>query len=68
MRTDTIIKHKGYAALLENLDMVEAERFITLVKRETGDYTHWRKTLFENSSIEQLSAQAMKLRKKKKNI
>ena len=59
MRSDTIIKHEGYEAIFNKLDMVEAERFIALIRREKFDYTEWRKVLFEDLSVEELSKQAM---------
>ena len=39
--------------------MVDAERFITLLQREKFDYTRWREALFEDLTIEELSARAM---------
>jgi hypothetical protein len=60
MRADPIIKHEGMNALLRSLDIVEAERFIALVKRNDFDYTEWRTTLWVDESVEHLSAQAMK--------
>jgi hypothetical protein len=59
LRTDNIIKHEGFFALAEKLDMVEIERFIMLLKKENSDYTEWRKDLFENMTIEELSKKAM---------
>lgn len=60
MRSDTVIKQDGFAALSKMLDLVEAERFITLIKRDNSDYTELRKTLWENESIVSLSDKAMK--------
>ena len=59
MKTDTLIKREGYNALFEKMDIVEAERFFALIKRENFDYTIWRKSLWENKSIEELSNEAM---------
>jgi hypothetical protein len=59
MRTDTLIKHDGFQAIFEKLDLVEAERFIALIKRDNFDYTEWRKSLWENMTIEDLSRNAM---------
>ena len=59
MRSDAIIKHEGYEAIFKALDIVEAERFITILRREKNDYTEWRKGLFKNESIEDLSKKAM---------
>ncbi|MCX5908685.1 MAG: hypothetical protein NTY64_16290 [Deltaproteobacteria bacterium] len=59
MRTDIFIKHDGFQAIFEKLDLVEAERFIALIKRDNFDYTEWRKTLWENVPVEDLSRKAM---------
>jgi hypothetical protein len=63
MITDTEIKLKGIHLLSEYLGDVEAERFITLIQREPFDYTKWRQGLDENLSIEEISHNAMLLRK-----
>ena len=59
MRTDTEIRYDGFTILFRHMDMVEAERFITLVQRDHFDYTTWRQSLFEDLSIEEISARAM---------
>ncbi|MDR0307214.1 MAG: hypothetical protein LBI42_10305 [Chitinispirillales bacterium] len=46
--------------LINNLGRVEAERFISLIIREPFDYTEWQKDLFNNMSVKELSARAMK--------
>lgn len=58
MISDTIIKQKGFDVLKEKLGMVEMERFIMLINREKFDYTKWRKGLFEDMDIEELSNKA----------
>lgn len=60
MRTDAVIKQEGFKALSTMLDLVEAERFIALIKRDNFDYTEWRKTLWEDESVTSLSSKAMK--------
>jgi len=62
MMTDTEIRIKGADALRSSLGMVEAERFISLILRDPFDYTKWRQDLFEDSTIEEVSAAAMRLR------
>lgn len=59
MRTDVEIKHDGYAAIFDKLDIVEAEKFIALMRREKFDYTKWRQNLFEDMSLKELSEKAM---------
>lgn len=66
MRTDTLIKKDGFDAIFEKLDLVEAERFIALIKRDNFDYTEWRKNLWEDMSPEELSQKAMDYYKRKK--
>ena len=63
MVTDSEIKSKGIQVLSEYLGDVEAERFITLIQRESFDYTKWRQDLDENLSINEISRKAMLLRK-----
>jgi hypothetical protein len=59
MRPDALIKKDGFEAIFEKLDIVEAERFIALLKRENFDYTKWRKNLWENMTVEELAIKAM---------
>lgn len=66
MRSDTLIKHEGFKAVFEKLDIVEAERFIALLKRDNFDYTKWRKDLWEDLTVEELSKKAMNHVKGKK--
>ena len=63
---NTVILSKGMACLMENLGLVEAERFITLIQTEAFDYTEWRKNnLFKNMTVDALSEQAMAYRREK---
>ena len=45
--------------LVENLGLVEAERFIALMNREGFDYTEWRKDLWSGKTVEEVSSLAM---------
>ena len=67
MRTDMLIKHDGFQAIFEKLDLVEAERFIALIKRDNFDYTEWRKTLWETLTVEDLSHKAMEFQANREN-
>ncbi len=46
------------------MGLVEAERFIMLVKKEPFDYTRWRENQFNDKSIETIFAEAAALRAK----
>ena len=62
MKTDMEIRMEGIDILMKYMGNVEAERFISLIRREKSDYTKWRKELFEGKTIHEISAEAMKLR------
>jgi len=54
MRSDVLIKSDGMRVLAENLGIVEAERFITLVLRESFDYTEWQRNLYGDMGVNDL--------------
>ena len=54
MLTDTLLRNEGMRILSDNLGLVEAERFISLIIREPFDYTKWQESLFEEMSLEEL--------------
>jgi hypothetical protein len=63
LKTDTEIKIDGTRALLNTLGEVEAERYISLIKREPFDYTRWQRDLWKEKTVEEISRAAMELRK-----
>ncbi|ANE55312.1 hypothetical protein [Methylomonas sp. DH-1] len=60
MKTDAEIIGAGFQALFSSLSMVDAERFIMLIKREQFDYTQWQTQLWKNETVESLSEKAQK--------
>jgi hypothetical protein len=60
MKTDGEIIDSGFQSLFSSLSMVDAERFIMLIKRDQFDYTKWQSKLWENETVESLSAKAQK--------
>ncbi len=62
MRTDTVIRTEGTQALMANLGLVEAERFIMLIQKEAFDYTRWQENLFEGMSVDDISQRAVDFR------
>jgi hypothetical protein len=62
MKADTLIRHEGMNALIKNLDLIESERFIMLIQKETFDYTKWQENLFEDMTIEEIYTNAAKSR------
>ena len=48
-QSDYSIVHEGMKYLVEKLGIVEAERFITAIKRDDCDYTEWRQRYFSEA-------------------
>ena len=63
MRSDALIKSDGMRVLAENLGIVEAERFITLMLRESFDYTEWQRNLYGNMNVNELYDKITKFEK-----
>ncbi len=66
MRADTEIRLEGMKILFANMDIVEAEKFISIIQRDKFDYTKWRQNLYEGLSVRELSKKAMLIREKRK--
>jgi len=67
MMNNTVLLNKGMECLMENLGLVEAERFVALINAEPFDYTKWRQdNLFKDMSVKELSNAAMEYRKTEK--
>ncbi len=61
MRTDTVLCGEALETLIQSLGIVDAERFISIMKRDTFDYTEWRRDhLFKNMTIEEIHEAATK--------
>ena len=60
MRSDTLIKNDGMRILAENLGLLEAERFISLVMRESFDYTEWQRSLYGDMDVKELFSKMVK--------
>ena len=54
MRSDTLLKNDGMRILSEQLGLVEAERFIALMRRDPFDYTEWQRELFKDVPLDKL--------------
>jgi len=58
--TDTLLKSKAMEILVDNIGVVETERFITLILKEPFDYTEWRReNLSDDISLETINRQAV---------
>jgi len=66
MKTDTVVRLEAIDVLIATLGMVDAERFISMVKRDTFDYTEWQREHWGDKSIEEIHASATEHEKKMK--
>ena len=62
---DTVLKRKGLDILSENLGLVDAERFISLILREPFDYTVWQQNLYKDVSLDEFYNDVKKFKQKK---
>jgi hypothetical protein len=58
MRTDSALRYEAMDVLTRTFGPVDAERFISMVKRDTFDYTEWRRGLWNDVTIEEIYAEA----------
>jgi len=63
MITDEELKVQGVRALIDALGDVQAERFVSLLMRAPFDYTKWQASLWPDAGVEELSREAMRLRR-----
>jgi hypothetical protein len=57
-KTDLEIMQAGFRAIFDTMGVIDAERFITLIKRENFDYTEWQRNLWPEETVESLSRKA----------
>ena len=67
MRTDNVVRVDAITVLLNNLEELDTERFISMIKRDNFDYTVWRRDLFKDKSIEEIHAMATEHERSWKN-
>jgi hypothetical protein len=58
MRTDNVLRLEAMNALIATLGEIDAERFISMVKRDTFDYTEWQRDLWKGKTIAEIHALA----------
>jgi hypothetical protein len=64
MKADTLIRTEGMDTLIRNLGLIEAERFIMLIQKDSFDYTKWQENLYKDMTIDEIYMNAAELRYK----
>ena len=54
----TEIMNKGMKCLIEQMGIIEAEQFISIIIREKFDYTKWQRDYFDAKTPETISEEA----------
>ena len=63
MESMTAIMNKGMKCLTEQMGIIEAEQFISIIIREKFDYTKWQRDYFDKKSPEEISKEASEYEK-----
>lgn len=67
MKTDTEVRLEGMNVLMKHMDILDAERFISIIQTDKFDYTKWQQNLWEGLSVREISKLAMENLEKKKD-
>ena len=59
MKTDLEVRAEGMSIFLKYMDVIEAERFISIIQSDKFDYTKWRQYLWNDLSVREISKLAM---------
>jgi len=65
MLNNTTLKVQGMKILAESLGLVDAERFIALMRREPFDYTEWQRELYRDVPLKTFLQNADDFRNKR---
>jgi len=65
MLNNTTLKVQGMKVLAESLGLVDAERFIALMRREPFDYTEWQRELYRDVPLKTFLQNADDFRNKR---
>ena len=52
------ISDQGFACLVDNMGVIDAEYFISLIKRDDFDYTVWQREYFDKLKSGEFAAKA----------
>ncbi len=63
MESTSEIMSKGMKCLMEQMGIIEAERFISVIIREKFDYTKWQRDYFDAKSPTEIREEAARFEK-----
>ena len=54
MKSEITLRNEAMKILTEKLGKIDTERFISSIKKDSFDYTEWRKDLWKDKTIEEI--------------
>lgn len=63
MESTAEILNKGMKCLMEQMGIIEAERFISVIIREKFDYTKWQRDYFDTKTPAEINEEASQFEK-----
>lgn len=63
MESTSEIMNKGMKCLMEQMGIIEAERFISVIIREKFDYTKWQRDYFDAKTPTEIRQEASRFEK-----
>ena len=63
MKSEIVLRSEAMKLLTKNLGKVDAARFISSIKKDSFDYTEWRKNLWKDKTIEEIHELAVQYEK-----
>ncbi len=64
MESTSEIMNKGMKCLMEQMGIIEAEQFISVIIREKFDYTKWQRDYFDAKTPTEIRDEASRFEKK----
>ena len=65
MKSEIALRSEAVEILIDELGLVDAQKFISLIKRDTFDYTEQRRDLYKNMSIDEIYNKAKEFQNRK---
>lgn len=68
MKSEAVLRSEVMKSLINNFGLVDAERFIDIIKRDEFDYTEWQRDLWKDKTTTEIHNEAKQyyLEKRKK--
>jgi hypothetical protein len=66
MKSEAVLRSEVMKSLIKNFGLVDAERFIDIIKRDEFDYTEWQKDLWKDKTTTEIHNEAKRYYLEKK--